>query len=163
MPDPDGGSSLAHDVSTYTSLDTARFSGAQRVMGQARGRYFFTSRTMALATSDFSEVPRIRVMCVAATAALAQMSTYVADDIDVKSDGTGQITEAEGQRIDGEIKAVMKRAVVLTPNAYASAVNASVIRTNNLLSTGILQARISVTPKGSINSVSTTISYTLGG
>jgi hypothetical protein len=163
MPDPDGGSSLAHDVSTYTSLDTARFSGAQRVMGQARGRYFFTSRTMALATSDFSEVQRIRVMCVAATAALSQMSTYVADDIDVKSDGTGQITEAEGQRIDGEIKAVMKRAVVLTPNAYASAVNASVIRTNNLLSTGILQARISVTPKGSVNSVSTTISYTLGG
>jgi hypothetical protein len=118
---------------------------------------------MALATSDFSEVQRIRVMCVAAKAALAQMSTYVADDIEAKSDGTGQITEAEGKRIDGEIKAVMKRAVVLTPNAYASAVNASVIRTNNLVSTGILQARISVTPRGSVNSVTTTISYTLGG
>lgn len=163
MPDPDGASSLLHDVSTYTSLDAARFSGAQRVSGQPRGRYFFTSRTMALATSDFSEIQRIRVMCVAATAALAQMSTYVADDLDVKSDGSGQITEAEGQRIDGEIRAVMKRALVLTPNAYASAVNASVVRTNNLLSTGILQARISVTPKGSVNSVSTTISYTLGG
>lgn len=162
MPDPDGSSSLLHNVATYTSLDTARFSGAQNVKGQARGRYFFTSRTMAAATSDFSEIQRIRVMCVAATAALAQMSTYVADDIAVKSDGSGQITEAEAQRIDGEIKAVMKRAVVLDPNTFASAVAASVIRTNNLLSTGNLQARISVTPKGSINAVSTVITYTLG-
>ena len=163
MPDPDGASSLAHDVSTYTSLDTARFSGAQRVVGQPRGRYFFTSRTMALATSDFSEIQRIRVMCVAATAALAKMSTYVADDVELKTDGSGQISEADAQRIDGEIKAVMKRAAVLDPNRFASAVSASVVRTNNIATSGQLKARISVTPRGSINSVSTTISYTLGG
>ena len=162
MPDPDGSSSLLHNVATYTSLDTARFSGAQSVKGQARGRYFFTSRTMALATSDFSEVQRIRVMCVAATAALAQMSTYVADDIACKSDGSGQITEAEAQRVEREILAVMKRAVQLDPNTFVSAVAVTVVRTNNLLSTGNLQARISITPKGSVNSITTTITYTLG-
>lgn len=117
---------------------------------------------MALATSDFSEVQRIRVMCVAATAALAQMSTYVADDIACKSDGSGQITEAEAQRVEREILAVMKRAVQLDPNTFVSAVAVTVVRTNNLLSTGNLQARISITPKGSVNSITTTITYTLG-
>ena len=163
MPDPVGGSSLLHNGATYTSLDTARFSLAQSVKGQARGRYFFTSRTMALASSDFSEVQRIRVMCRAAAAALSQMSTYVADDVGCKSDGSGQILPEEALRIEGEIKAVVKRAVVLAPNAFASSVSVSVVRTNNLLSTGNLQARIGVTPRGSVNSVSTTISYTLGG
>lgn len=163
MPDPAGGSSLLHNVATYTSLDAARFSGAQNVKGQARGRYFFTSRTMALSTSDFSQVQRIRVMCRAAAAALAQMSTYVADDIGCKEDGTGQILPEEALRIEGEIKAVMKRAVVLAPNAFASSVSVAIVRTNNLLSTGVLQARIGVTPRGSVDSVSTTISYTLGG
>lgn len=163
MPDPAGSSSLLHNGATYTSLDTARFSLAQSVKGQARGRYFFTSRTMALATSDFSEIQRIRVMCRAAAAALTQLSTYVADDVGTKDDGTGQILPAEALRIEGEIKAVMKRAVVIAPNAWASSVGVSVVRTNNVLSTSVLQARISVTPRGSINSVSTTISYTLGG
>jgi hypothetical protein len=53
--------SLAQDQATYTSLDSHRFAGAQSVMGQPRGKFYFTSRTMAASTSDFSEIQRIRV------------------------------------------------------------------------------------------------------
>lgn len=161
MPDPVGGSSLLHDVRTYTSLDTARLSGAQTVKGRPRGSYYFTSRTLALATSDFSEIQRIRVMCVASAAAIVQMSTYVADDIETKTDGTGQIAEAAAQRIDGEIKAAMRKAVVTAPADYATSASARVTRTNNLLSTGELKASITVVPKGSINTVTTDITYSL--
>lgn len=161
MPDPDGSSSVLHPVSTYTSLDTYRFSGAQPVKGQPRGRYFFTSRTMATAVSDFGEVQRIRVINLAAGAALAQMSTYVGDNPELKTDGTGRIAEAEAQAIDGEVAAAVKTAVAKDPNRYASGVTVRTVRTNNLGSTGALQCSISVVPKGSINSVSTTISYAL--
>lgn len=161
MPDPDGGSSLLHDGATYTSLDTYRLSVAQTVKGRPRGQYFFTSRTLALATSDFSEIQRIRVMALAAKATLTQLSEYVGDDVDVKTNGTGQIDEAEAQAIDGEVTAAVKTAVVKAPAAYAKSASARTVRTNNVLTSGALQVAVTVVPKGSINSVTSTISFSL--
>jgi hypothetical protein len=161
MPDTDALAGVIHDLATYTSLDNARFSGAQQVKGRPRGEWYFTSRTMSVSTSDFGEVQRIRVMCLAATAALTALAEYVGDDVETKTDGTGQIAEAAAQAIDGEVTAKLKLAVVRAPNDHATRVTARTVRTNNLLSTGTLQCAISVVPRGSVNAVSTTISYTL--
>ena len=161
MPDTDALAGVIHDLATYTSLDNARFSGAQQVKGRPRGEWYFTSRTMSASTSDFGEVQRIRVMCLAATAALTALAEYVGDDVETKTDGTGQIAEAAAQAIDGEVTAKLKLAVVRAPNDHATRVTARTVRTNNLLSTGTLQCAISVVPRGSVNAVSTTISYTL--
>ena len=81
--------------------------------------------------------------------------------METKTDGTGQIAEAAAQAIDGEVTAKLKLAVVRAPNDHATRVTARTVRTNNLLSTGTLQCAISVVPRGSVNAVSTTISYTL--
>ena len=158
MPDGDT-SSLLHDGLTYQVLDSYRFSTTQRVMGQPRGRYFQTSRTMALANSDYSEVQRIRVMSVASAAALAAMSLYVGSSPEVKTDGSGQLSEAEALVGDAEITAAMQRAVVLAPNTFATTATATVDRTVDVLATGQYKAAIRVVPKGSINAVSATITY----
>lgn len=161
MPDGDA-SSVMQDGSVYPTLDAYRFSTAQRVMGRPRGEYYFTSRTMAGATSDFGEIQRIRVMCVAAPAALAQMATYVGSSPEVKSDGSGQLVESEAAAAEEEIVAAMKRAVVDAPNDFATRVTAAVSRTTDVLATGTMSAAISILPKGSVNAVTSTITYTRG-
>lgn len=162
MPDGDA-SSVMHDGSVYTALDAYRFSTAQRVMGRPRGEYYFTSRTMAGATSDFGEVQRIRVMCIAAPAALTQMANYVGSSPECKADGSGQLVESEAAAAEEEIVAAMKRAVVDAPNDYATRVTAAVSRTTDVLATGTMSAAISILPKGSVNAVTSTITYTRGG
>jgi len=151
--------SVIHDGATYTALDAYRFSTMQRVLGRPRGEWYFTSRTMAPATSDFGEIQRIRVMCVAAAAALTQMALYIGSDPEVKTDGSGQLTEGEALIADAEITAAMKRAVVDAPNSFATRASATVGRTTDVLATGTMTAAISVVPKGSINAVTTTITY----
>lgn len=158
MPDGDT-SSLIHDGATLTALDAYRFGTAQRVLGRPRGEYYFTSRTMAGATSDFGEIQRIRVMCVAAAAALAQMALYVGSDPEVKTDGSGQLAESEAAAGDEEITAAMKRAVIDAPNTFATRVSARVDRTTDVLATGQYKAAIGVVPRGSINAVTTTITF----
>lgn len=158
MPDGDT-SSLLHDGLTYTALDAYRFSTAQRVLGQPRGRYFFTSRTMALATSDFGEIQRIRVVCVLATAARRAMSLYVGASLETKTDGSGQIAEAAAQVIEEEVSAALRRACVDAPNAFLTRVSVAIDRTIDLLATGRLAAKVSGLPKGSVNEVSTTVTF----
>lgn len=157
-PDTDA-SSVMQDGLTYTALDTYRFSTTQRVMGQPRGRYFQTSRTMALANSDYGEIQRTRLMCVAAPVALHAMSLYVGSSPEVKDDGSGQLSEADALVGDAEITAAMERAVVNAPNTFAKSASATVDRTVDVFSTGQYKAAIKVVPKGSINAVSATITF----
>jgi len=150
-----------HDFTSHTDLDDARFSGVQTLIGR-RGDFFFTSRSFALATSDFNEVQRIRVMNAAAAAARTAIADYVGDDVELKDDGTGTITEAEAKGIEAEIRAKVAAAVLNAPNDFVSALSVTVDRTNNIASSRTLRVAIAIVPRGSILTVSTTISYTLG-
>lgn len=161
---PDGAtSSVHHDATVYEGIDLARFGALQTIVGRPRGEYFFTSRTMAGPTSDFSEVQRIRVMNAAAQAGIAAISEYCGDDVDVKTDGSGRIAEVDAKAIDAEVLAKVKRAVMSPANMHVSGVTVRTTRTNNILSTRELLVAISVVPRGSIITVSTTIRYSLGG
>lgn len=153
--------SLAQDQATYTSLDAHRFAGAQSLTGQPRGNFYFTSRTMAASTSDFSEIQRIRVICTAARAGLAAISEYVGDDLRVRTDGTGRIDPVVADSLDAEVSAALRRAVVAAPNDYATAATARVSRSANLVSTGTLTFTLSVVPKGYANAVTATLSFAL--
>lgn len=153
--------SLAQDQATYTSLDSHRFAGAQSVMGQPRGKFYFTSRTMAASTSDFSEIQRIRVICTAARAGLTAIGDYVGDDLRVRTDGTGRIDPVVAAALDAEVTAALRRAVVNTPNDFATSAAARVDRTTNLVSTGTLSFSLSVVPKGYANAVTATLSFSL--
>ena len=154
-------SSVLHDHRTLTGLDLARLGGIQTVAGRSRGEYYFTARTMAPAGSDFAQVQRIRVMNEAATAGLAAISEYLGEDVELKTDGSGRIAEAEAKAIDAEVLAKVKAAVLNAPNAHVSAVSVVTNRTDNLAVTGNLRVAISVVPRGSIETVTATISYSL--
>lgn len=151
-----------HDLTSHTDLDAARFSGLQSLVGR-RGEWFFTSRSFALSTSDFNEVQRIRVMNAAASAARTAIAAYVGDDVELKSDGTGRISEAEAKGIEAEIRAKVAEAVMNEPNNHVTSVTVTVDRTNNIGTSRTLRVAIAIVPRGSILTVSTTISYTLGG
>ena len=159
---PDGdASSVFHDGRTYTSLDSARFMCFQTVQGRPRGEYFCTARTMASATSDFSEIQRLRVMCAAARAALPAIALYVGDDVETKTDGTGRITVADALAIEAEVAAAVKLAVKTAPNEHVTAVAALCNRTDNILSTGILRVAVTLVPRGTTNTVTATLGYRL--
>lgn len=151
-----------HDLTSHTDLDAARFSGVQSLVGR-RGEFFFTSRSFALATSDFNEVQRIRVMNAAASAARTAIADYVGDDVELKTDGTGRIAEAEAKGIEAEIRAKVAAAVLNEPNNHVTAITVTVDRTNNIATSRTLRVAIAIVPRGSILTVTTTISYTLGG
>lgn len=151
-----------HDLTSHTDLDAARFSGLQSLVGR-RGEWFFTSRSFALSTSDFNEVQRIRVMNAACAAARTAIADYVGDDVELKSDGTGRISEAEAKGIEAEIRAKIAAAVLNEPNNHVTAITVTVDRTNNVGTSRTLRVAIAIVPRGSIITVSTTISYTLGG
>lgn len=159
---PDGdSSSVFHDGRTYTSLDLARFACIQTVQGRPRGEYFFTSRTMATASSDYGEVQRLRVMCAAARAALPAIATFVGDDVETKTDGTGRLTERAAQAIEQYVAAAVAQAVKVAPNEHVTAVAALANRTDNILSTGVLRVAITIVPRGTVNTVTATIGYRL--
>lgn len=151
-----------HDLRDHSDLDDARLSGVQSLLGR-RGEFFFTSRSFALSTSDFNEIQRIRVMNAAAAAARSAIAEYVGDDVELKSDGSGEITEAEARGIEAEVRARVAGAVLNAPNDHVSAVTVTVDRTNDIATSRTLRVAVAVVPRGSIISVSATISYTLGG
>lgn len=151
-----------HDLRSHTDLDDARLSGVQSLIGRP-GDFFFTSRSFALGTSDFNEIQRIRVMNAAAAAARTAIADYVGDDVELKTDGSGTIAEAEAKGIEAEIRAKIAAAVLNTPNDHVTAITVTVDRTNNIGTSRTLRVAIAIVPRGSILAVSTTISYTLGG
>lgn len=149
-----------HDLRSHADLDAARLSGVQSLVGR-RGEFFFTSRSFALATSDFNEVQRIRVMNAACSAARTAIADYVGDDVELESDGTGHITEAEAKGIEAEVRAKVAAAVLNEPNNHVSAITVTVDRTNNVATSRTLRVAIAIVPRGSIITVSATISYSL--
>lgn len=151
-----------HDLRSHSDLDAARFSGIQSLIGRP-GDFFFTSRSFALATSDFNEIQRIRVMNAAAAAARTAIAGYVGDDVELKTDGTGRIAEAEAKGIEAEVRAQVAAAVLNEPNNHVTAISVTVDRTNNVGTSRTLRVAIAIVPRGSVLTVSATISYTLGG
>lgn len=159
---PDGAvSSVYHDGRTYTALDLARLGVVQTIAGRPQGEYYFTARTMASSSSDFSEVQRIRVMNEAARVALAAIAEYVGDDVELKTDGTGRIAEKEAKRIEAEVLAKVKAAVLNPPAEHVTSVGVQINRTDNLASTRTLRVAISLVPRGSIIAVTATVTYRL--
>lgn len=149
-----------HDLRDHSDLDDARLFGVQSLVGR-RGDFFFTSRSFALATSDFNELQRIRVMNAACAAARTALASYVGDDVELKTDGSGAIAEAEAKGIEAEIRGVIAAAVLNEPNNHVTAITVTVDRTNNIGTSRTLRVAIAVVPRGSVKTVSASISYSL--
>lgn len=155
-------SRLVRDERRTPLLEAARYTTLRTYQG-ARGAYVTSARMLAGAGSDFAELPNRRVMDVACTVARLAGLRYLRSRLRVipaGQTGAGRILELDARRVENFVQKQLVDALRAgADGGDASAVAVEVIRTDNLLSTGVLRLRIRVTPVGYARSISETISF----
>jgi hypothetical protein len=145
--------SLYRDERKTEYLDAKRFATLQTDLGMP-GFYCVSGRMMAASGSDFAEVAERRVMDVACRIARVRLKKYQADSFLV-TQATGKILEVEARRIEQYVAAGVRDAL----GDQASAVAVEVVRTDNILSTKKLRARVRVTPLARAKSIEATVGF----
>jgi hypothetical protein len=144
---------LAHDVRLLPTLDTRRFIGLQTIQG--RTGYYSTDRTCAPDGSDFTTVMNLRVMCLASRATQTILTEYVNDN--VRTVAGGRIAPKDADAID----AYVTSRLAATMGNRASAVAATVNRTDNVASTHTLRVKVRLQPLGYATAITFDISFAL--
>ena len=147
---------LSHDfaASTLSGLDSGGFIGAQSIQGL--DGYYATDATRAPAGSDFGEIMRVRVMCLACRVALARMAQEVNESPDVNTDGTIRADVADG------LDAAVTTHVAREMGRRVTSVRVQVDRTVNLVTTGRLPFKVRFVPRGYAKAVEIDLGFTLG-
>lgn len=150
---------IYQDEAANPGLGDARFVTMQT--REKPGYYFSGSPTMASLTSDYGIIPNVRVINRAATIAAESFVEYL--DGDVRIDPTtGYVDDRDLATIDNTVSAKLQSALVGeagSSNDNASAVNAQMSRTDNLLSTSVGNATVNVTPKGYFKNIAVSIGF----
>jgi hypothetical protein len=145
---------LRYDENASGLLDDARFVTLRTFDGE-NGFFVTNGNTMAAADSDFSDVPRRRVMDAAARQCRKTLLRTVLGQTLPVNKVTGFIDEATARSLDGEIEADIKTAI----GAEIVSVEAQVSRTENILSTERLPVEIEIVPFAYAKSVTVTLAY----
>lgn len=145
---------LIHDLRVLTSLPAGRFMGAQSFTG--RSGYFATSTTMAQAGSDYRLVMNVRVVVEGSRVGINRLQNLVNRDFRTATGGV--IDRRDAAAVDAYLTGEMVNAMVETN--LASAATAQVNRTDNLLSTENLRAKLRIRPKGYATTITATIGLT---
>jgi len=146
---------LVHDIRTNPSLDTNHFCGIQSIVGRSDG-YYCTARTRAADGSDYTEIPRTRLILQAQRVALAELTTLLNSDPDTV-DGTGALSPDDADAIDERVTGAMRRELVTTRLAQSAA--ARVNRTDDVLGTGRVRAAVTVKPPAYITELTATVGF----
>lgn len=136
-------------------LDAARYATLRTWLGLS-GFYITNVPMMAAAGSDFALVPNRRVMdkaCRIGYRALLQFSSQEFR-VDPK---TGYIDERDAKAIEAEIEAALNAGVVAEGNA--SSIKVQVPRTDNMLSTKKLRAKLRVVPLAYAKTIDAEIAF----
>lgn len=150
-----GVTSLCRDEAVTPALDEAHFITLRSLYG--RNGYFITnSKIFTDATSDYSSIPRRRVMDEACRLARQVAVDYINSDVRVDAT-TGYIDERDAQKIEAKIRSVLDAGLVATGNA--SSVACTVSRTTNILSTESEPITIRVTPKAYMREIAVSIGF----
>lgn len=131
-----------HDETANPGLDDQRF-GTLRTWNGRGGVYVNRPRLFSPAGSDFQLMPHRRVMNITHEALQAYFVTRLNKPVLV-SKTTGYILESEASEIEKGALAVMRATLLAKPKA--SAVQFSLSRTDNLLSTRTLTGQARVVP-----------------
>ncbi|HXJ49014.1 MAG TPA: DUF2586 family protein, partial [Candidatus Acidoferrum sp.] len=129
-----------------------------------KGQTIFSSTGVMMAAigSDFSSIMNRRVMDVACTTTTAAVVGNVNEDLLANKDGTifdPQATKIE-QFVMSELAAALLTKKAPTNRPDASAVSATIDRTENILATGDYSITIGITPKGYAHKINVTIGFT---
>lgn len=138
------GNALHHDESLNPGLDDSRFT-VLRTWDDIQGVYVNRPRIFSAAGSDFDIYPKRRVLNLAHGALRLYFIRRLNKAILVDKN-TGFILESEAQEIETGAKAAMRSVLLAKPKA--SAVEFTLSRTDNVLSTKTLTGAARVTPLG---------------
>lgn len=136
------GNPLYHNESLNPGLDGARFV-TLRTWDLEPGVFVNNPRLKSSPTSDFTYMQHRRVMNIALEVVDAFMRRRLSKPIRVNA-ATGFILEADAAEIESGLLAALGSALLAKPKA--SAVNVSLSRTDNLLSTETLTVDVGVVP-----------------
>lgn len=140
------GGSLEVATAARSVYDAGRVFTLQTINGLT-GYQVSNSAMLAPTGSDYAEIPNARVIDEASRAGRAKLITYRRSRLRVGKAGTanaGKIDERDAQRIEAAVRSAIERAVLDTGDAVA--VEVTVNRTDNLLSTNKLRVKIRATP-----------------
>jgi hypothetical protein len=146
---------LYRDESATPGLDEARFVTARTLIGQP-GYFVTRGKMMASTSSDFQNVMNRRVMDRACTVARSAFLLYVNSSVAI-DDTTGFIDERSAVDIEAVVQAKLEAALI--DEGEASSVRVVVARTDNLLSTSILNTEVEVIPKGYTETIKVGIGF----
>ncbi len=147
--------SLSRNEEATPGLDAARFATLRSHTGLP-GYFITNGRMMSSPASDFQHLQHRRVMDIASTVVRAATLQFLNSSVRVNAT-TGLILEADAVAIEEYVAAQLRAAV--TQPGYASDATAQVDRTNNILSTGILNVNFSVVPLGYLKTINGTIGF----
>lgn len=144
-----------------SALHSARFL-TLRTYDREAGTYITRGNSMAAAGSEFNRIAMRAVMDLASEVYQAVMlqqieNNLLANPLTGAQPGVtsgeslvpGALAEADARIIDRELLTALR--AVLVANGYVSAVRAQVSRTDPFLTTGILTAKVSLTPLGYVD------------
>jgi hypothetical protein len=146
---------IYRDEAATPGLDDARFITA-RTFISVPGYYLNNFPLMSAPGSDFKYVMSRRVMDRACVVARQAYLLFLNADVRIDL-ATGYIDERDAQKIDGIVTAKLEAALI--SEQEASAVSSAVSRTDNLLSSSIANAEVSIIPKAYLKSISVTLGF----
>lgn len=149
---------IFRDESKTPGLKDARFTVGTTRPTKA-GFFCSTGNMMAQAGSDFSSVGNRRVMDVACTTAVGVFINDMNADLLANDDGT--IYDPEATRLEGVVQAALEAKLLQPTPPDASAVNAQIDRTNNIISTENVRLTVNVRPKPKARTLTMTIGFSI--
>lgn len=149
-----GDPEYVHDERINPLFDAVGVASTETIIG-LRGLYCRNGRLQSLPGSDFDLVQFIEVMNKGARVCYASLLTFYHTDVRVNADGT--ILEEDAVAIEEFVRAALENSLVASGNA--SAVEFTVSRIDNLLSTRALTCTAGIQPKGYLKTINLGLSY----
>lgn len=143
------GNAIEHDETLNPGLDDARFT-VLRSWEDYPGAYINRHRLLAPAGSDFELHTRRRVINIAHGVCRSYLTRRLAEDLLLNED-TNTLLESEAREIESGLTAALRAALLAKPKA--SAVDVSISRTDNVLSTRRIGGVARIVPLGYAESI----------
>lgn len=145
-----------HDSRKKTGLKDARLMTARTRIGRP-GIFIDKPKLMSASTSDYQLWPHRFVIDKACDLTYEVLVDVLNDDLQL-DDVTGFILDKEAKAIESRLRSAFRDGLLAT--RAASAVTAVLSRTDAIITTKTLTAKIRVTPKGYVEGIDVTVGFT---
>ncbi len=159
-----GALEISHDERRTEVLDQNKIS-TTRTWVNIPGFFFTNARLKSGVGSDFQYWQHGRVMDLACTTVVQAHAPFIGRSFRANP-GTGTIHEKDALAMETTVRDILTQALMVPLNAegtpgYVSAFAYNILRTNNIITTGILYVTIAVLPLAYVKFISTTIGFSL--